>query len=160
MAKKRMLTDEQVEAACRLREDDGLSTAQIVRQLKLPIGEKSLEWVLIVNGAESPNAVVQADFYRYAGMVVGRGKHVMRYFTREDDVTILALERAGKNPGQIGRSLNPPRRPNSIRGRLAIIARYQARCELAGVRCDVGEGGGNGRKISNGSAGADVRAAV
>lgn len=65
-------------------------------------------------------------------LVSRRGNHVVRRFTQAEDAELLRLEAEGLNPSEIGRRLN--RKPNSITGRLMILARHEARRERAEAR--------------------------
>lgn len=124
----RKLTEEQIERACILRET-GLSSTQIASKLGLAVSQGALDWHFLIRGADPPGARPPTDPYRQAGQECQRGNHTVRRFTREEDTLMLAMSGLGKNPSEIGRVMNPARRPNSITGRLATLARHAERAE-------------------------------
>jgi hypothetical protein len=62
-------------------------------------------------------------------VIVKRGKFVIRRYLPEEDAQLLALEAEGLNYSQIGKRLG--RKHNSIKGRLMVLARRDARAEAA-----------------------------
>ena len=67
--------------------------------------------------------------YRDAGQVFSRAGHGAR-FSREEDRFIVAKSKEGLTPQQIAKIMQPPRKHNSILGRLATLARYEERRQL------------------------------
>ncbi|HMO74538.1 MAG TPA: hypothetical protein PKD99_02450 [Sphingopyxis sp.] len=129
MGGKRILDDAQVDEACALRER-GYSCERIARHFQargIAITRGSIAWLCLVNGADLPPHLRRPQTAPAPGIAVKRGGHVMRTFTAEDDRRLLALEAAGLNYSEIARNLD--RKPNSIRGRLATLARNQARAD-------------------------------
>ena len=129
MRVRRRLDDDQLAEAFEMRER-GLSAERIARTFRargIPVSAGSISWACLVNGADLPVARRRPQNALPPGMVVQRCGHSVRYFTDEEDQRLLALEARGENCSQIARQLG--RKPNSIRGRLATLARRQARAE-------------------------------
>lgn len=92
----------------------------------VPCSVSTVYWQALKNGADRPNP----PKLRPTGpAVVKRGDHFVRRFTPEDDARLLALEAGGATDTEIARALG--RRANSIRGRMATLARMEARAEGA-----------------------------
>lgn len=126
----RKMTEQQFQRACELREGRGLSSNKIVSQLKLDITAGALDWHFLINGVDPPQAKPRRDqFYSLAGREHQRGAFMVRRFTREEDEIVQELSKQGLRIADIARSLRPPRRPNSVRGRLATLAREESRQE-------------------------------
>lgn len=95
---------------------------------RLGVSEGSVSWYCLKEGIDSPNTERKALPQTAPGpMVVKRGNHVVRHFSPDEDARLIAMEREGLNPTEIGRRLG--RRPNTIRGRLMTLARQQERAE-------------------------------
>ncbi|MBB4859662.1 transcriptional regulator [Novosphingobium chloroacetimidivorans] len=129
MSGKRILTDEQVATACEMREA-GKTLQQIAnhfatRGVKVTVG--SIEWVCLTHGADLPEDRRRPHYALRPGMVISRGGHVMRTFTADEDQQLLTMEQRGDGIADIARSLG--RKSNSVRGRLATLARKQSRIE-------------------------------
>jgi len=129
MSARRALTDAQVDEACALREQ-GLTLPEIKRHFAakgVNVSRGSLGWTCLVNGADLPVDRRQPRYIPNERTSVKRGAHVVRYFTEDEDRQLLALEAEGKSRAAIGRALGRPH--NSIIGRLATLARREARAE-------------------------------
>lgn len=121
------LTQAEIETAVAMREA-GRTMGQIALKLGCSVG--SVSWALLRLGvdlhADRPLPEVPVE-----PVIRGRGRHVFRLYTQAEDQQLLALEAEGLNASQIGRRLG--RRTNSIVGRLATLARRDARAERAQV---------------------------
>jgi hypothetical protein len=124
MTRRPNLTAEQKEF-CAEKREAGWSYLRIAR--KLGVSQGSVSWHCLQMGADPPNARPIDKTIRTPLIAMRNGKPVRR-FTPEDDARLTAMSMAGKGDTQIGRALG--RRPNSIRGRLMILARHEARDEL------------------------------
>lgn len=126
MGKRPNLTQAQLDQIAELREQRGLSAARIAAIVGCSQG--SVSWALLRIGVDihtdKPLPPIPAQ-----PTSVQRNGHVVRRFTQADDEVLLKLEAEGLNPGEIGRRMDPPRQPNSIRGRLMTLARREARAE-------------------------------
>lgn len=126
---KRILDDEQVAEVCQLREAGWslkrISLAMATRGINVSPG--SIAWACLRNGADLPARRRQTHSFTERTMVVKRGDHLVRRYTAEEDRQILEMEAAGASVASIGRRLG--RKHNSILGRLAALARRQARSE-------------------------------
>ena len=76
---------------------------------------------------EAPNGATRKA--RIGPAIVRRGDHIVRRFTEKEDALLLELEAQNLNYSEIARRLD--RRRNSIVGRLATLARREARAEAA-----------------------------
>lgn len=125
MTGARKLTPAQIEAIVMARED-GASAASLARAYGVSRGV--ISWHCLIAGV-----VVAAQLVHYGDRgppVARRGGFAVRRFTAADDALIQRLALAGAGHSAIGRALTPPRRPNSIRGRLCTLARRDAIAEL------------------------------
>ena len=128
---RRALTDEQRDLACTLREQ-GWSCERIAHHFRsrgTRVHRSSIAWLCLIEGADLPIARRKQQCAPPPGIITRRGNHSFRTFTPEEDARLLALEAEGKNYSVIGRALG--RKPNSIRGRLATLARRDARSSAA-----------------------------
>lgn len=126
---KRILDDEQVAEVCQLREA-GWSLKRIslaMEQRGIAVSPGAIAWTCLRNGADLPARRRQTHSFSERTMVVKRGDHLVRRYTAEEDRQILEMEAAGASVASIGRRLG--RKHNSILGRLAALARRQARSE-------------------------------
>lgn len=130
MGGRRILTDEQVDMACEMRER-GLSCQRIANRfaaMGVKVSAGSISWACLTQGADLPPA-------RQAALPpvpescepVMRGDHIVRRFTRGDDALLRVLDMQAFSVAVIARRMD--RKPNSIRGRLATLARHEARSE-------------------------------
>lgn len=130
MGGTRILTDEELAEACELREAGKpftwISRHFAAKGTKVSAG--SLSWHCLMQGADAPPEMRQACGIR-PGTVMKRGDHVVRTFTPQEDERLLELEAEGLGYTEIGRRIG--RKPNSVRGRLATLARHDARAEFA-----------------------------
>lgn len=117
------LTDEQRDQIAALRER-GWSYERIGR--KFGMSAKAISWHCLMLGAEPPKRWPLGD---RGPMTMARGNHTVRRFTPEEDRKLIELERAGKTYSQIGQAIG--RRHNSVRGRLATLARREERAAAA-----------------------------
>ena len=111
-----------IDAIAELREGKGWSYRRIGERLGLSPGYVS--WLCLVNAIEKPGTSFPTSRVK-PGSIEGRGGHEIRRYTAEEDDELLRLEAAGTNYSAIARALG--RKPNSIRGRLATLARREAR---------------------------------
>lgn len=124
MPKRPPLTVEQRAEIAHLREEKGWSAARIATKLNVSIG--SVTWHCLMQGIEKagfPGGIQKGrapETYNYI-----RNGHQVRGWTKEDDKQLLKLEREGKNASEISRAIG--RRYNSVRGRLATLARREER---------------------------------
>lgn len=129
MGGRRILTDPQVDEMASLREQ-GWTLRAIADRFtaagtKVSVG--SIGWQCLRVGADLP-AEKRRPIDRRSGPIV-RGTHVIRPFTPDEDQKLLALEESGMAIAAIGREIG--RRQNSVRGRLMVLARAEARLEEA-----------------------------
>lgn len=127
----RKLTDQQIAKATELRER-GLSVRRIAALIG-GISEGALNWHFLKAGVESPRTSKgQFRATTTPGAVEGRGAAVIRRYSEAEDQKLLELAAQGLSHSEIGRRLDPPRRPNSVAGRLLTLARRDARAEERG----------------------------
>jgi hypothetical protein len=107
-----------------MREDRGLSNAQIARRLS--ISEGAVNWHLLKLGIER-NGRPPKNFRPPAPVVHMRNGKPVRGFTPMEDAKLLKLALQGLTHTQIGKKMG--RRPNSICGRLFTLARHEERAE-------------------------------
>jgi hypothetical protein len=129
MGGKRTLSDAQIDEMCTLRED-GWTINQIARHFTdagTPISPSAIDWQCMSFGADAPpqkRGICTQPVEPY-----GRGGHVVRPFTPEEDALLVALRSQGVRVCDIMRRTGRP--PNSIRARLLTLARREARAEDA-----------------------------
>jgi hypothetical protein len=129
MSGKRILSDTQVDEACAMRER-GLSCQQISNHFAaagVKVSAGSISWACLTRGADIPPARRGAKQSLRAGETYSRNGHVIRTFTPDEDTLLRVLDMQGFSLAVIARRLG--RRHNSIRGRLATLARHDARRE-------------------------------
>jgi IS30 family transposase len=122
VAKRWAITAAQREQIAELRGERGWSFRKIADHLGISYG--SAQWLCLREGIEKPGPppLVRA----WSGPREStRGNHVVRRFAPDEDVRLLSYEAAGLTVAEIGRRLG--RRPNSVVGRLATLARRQER---------------------------------
>jgi hypothetical protein len=129
------------EQIAELREGRGWSYQRIGR--KIGLSEGAVSWHCLMLGIEPPQACQSWPVPR-GPLVMKRGNHLLRRFTPDEDARLLALEAEGKSRNAIGRAIG--RRPNSVTGRLATLARREARRELHQERGSSREHGKRGRR--------------
>ncbi len=112
------LTNEQKERIAEFREQKGLSCAAIARLGDCSGG--SVSWYCLTAGIMKPGAKLPPQRKPIVAM---RGGKPVRMFTAEEDARIESLDQQGVAHAAIARELQ--RKPNSIRGRLATLARRQ-----------------------------------
>lgn len=118
---KRRLTDADYERIAELRAK-GHSCEWIGR--KIGCSGSAVSWHCLRLGIDTPKpAPLRKDYYKRGPMK--RGNFILRPYTPEDDAKLLDLEAKGLNYAELGRQLD--RKPNSIRGRLMILARREER---------------------------------
>lgn len=129
MTRRPALTPAELERIAELTEERGLKPGQIARLVGCSIG--SVTWAQLRIGADphpdKPLSPVPTEPLTYV-----RASGPVRRFTKAEDDQLLKLEAEGFGPKQIGNRLDPPRRWNSIKGRLMTLARRQAREEACG----------------------------
>lgn len=125
MPRRSNLNDEQKALIAELREK-GHSYGFISRRLDLSVG--AISWHCLIGGIDSPNTRRKVlKPLKYSSYV--RNGHEVLAFTAADDAQLLELEADRKSYTEIGRIMG--RKSNSIRGRLATLARHDARKEAA-----------------------------
>lgn len=126
MSRRPALTEAELERIAELTEERGLTPGQIARIVGCSVG--SVTWAQLRIGADphpdKPLPPVPTTSKSYA-----RGSGPVRRFTQAEDADLLRLEAQGLGPAQIGARLDPPRRWNSVKGRLMTLARRAAREE-------------------------------
>ena len=127
MSRRPNLTDAELERLADLTEEQGLTPTQIAAELGCSLG--SVTWAQLKIGvdgrADKPLAPIPTE-----PKSAIRNGHLVRRYTQSDDALLLRLESQGMNPHAIGKAFQPPRRANSIVGRLRTLARRQAREEM------------------------------
>lgn len=124
----RRLSEEHVALVCEMRErGKSLGTIRNALAVKgVEISESAISYYCLINGADLPPERRQPS-RATPGMVIPRGNHVVRRFTEEEDETLRRMELSGCSYSAIAKHLKRPR--NSITGRLATLARLDARAE-------------------------------
>ncbi len=107
-----------------LREEKWLSYGQISRMMGVSIG--AISWQCLMHGIEHPSKVTRLR--KPSGGLEHRNGYVIRRFTAEEDAELLRLAMAGVRTSEIARKLG--RKGNSVRGRLATLARHDARNDV------------------------------
>ena len=115
--------DASIIKACELREG-GLSVGQISVRMGIP--RSTIEWHCIKAGAEPPR--IQQQHYNPRPLRYRHGLPV-RMFSEAEDLQLSGLEAAGMRLCDMAAKLG--RHPSSIRNRLMLLARQQARRERA-----------------------------
>lgn len=118
---------EELKAKIYLNREAGKSIGWISQRVGLSKG--AIAWHCLRDGVESPKTRGKVITPRRPGAVEQRGNHVVRRFTAEEDAMLVRMAREGHGYTAIGRACTPPRRPNSIKGRLMTLARHDARKE-------------------------------
>jgi DNA-binding NarL/FixJ family response regulator len=121
MTKRAPLTAAQREKIAELRGEKGWSMARIAQHLG--VSEGSVSYRCLIDGVEKPGQPPRSP--NQGPMIVRRGSFDVRRFSAEEDADLCALEAAGLSASEIGRRLH--RRANSIKGRLATLARRDER---------------------------------
>lgn len=121
MSKAAPLTLAQHEAIADLRGEKGWTINRVAEHLGVSHG--SVAYRCLIDGIERAG-------HRFpptpsGPMIVTRGVFQVRRFTPDEDKRLLALEAEGHSRAEIGRRLG--RRANSIKGRLATLARQDER---------------------------------
>jgi DNA-binding CsgD family transcriptional regulator len=125
MTRRPNLTAAEKEYAAERREH-GWSHDRIAKVLCCSPG--AVAWHCLAMGADPPNAKPINKTIKGPLRYMRSGKPVRR-FTAIDDQELLALSLAGKTHSQIAKVMG--RQPKSIRGRLMMLARQEARPEKA-----------------------------
>ncbi len=126
---RRKFPDSIYEEAATLRER-GWGLQRLANRFGCSVGV--LRWNFLKLGAETKSSAKRVlPQTRPGAPVFMRNGHAVRSYTPADDELILRLEREGLGDTAIGRRLDPPRKPNSIKGRLMTLARHEARREAA-----------------------------
>jgi hypothetical protein len=116
-----LLTPEQwVEVA--VAYEAGEKPADLAKRFEISVG--ALNWNMLREGASRPGAK-RLPQIAPGPMIMRRGNHVVRHFSKEEDAQMLELARAGKNTSEIARAIG--RCWNSTRGRLMTLARHDDR---------------------------------
>jgi hypothetical protein len=125
----RKLTQDQIDQAAELREQ-GLSIGQIANRFRC--SEGWIYYVLLRAGADSPKVATRELPQTALGPSVSmRNGRLVRHFQPAEDALILRLSAGGMGETAIGRALEPPRRPHSVKARLMTLARHEARRDAA-----------------------------
>ena len=126
MPKRARMTDAELERIAHLTEEVGLNPAQIAADIGCSLG--SVTWAQLKIGVDGrPDKPLPPVPVEPKQAI--RNGHIVRRYTQADDNLLLRLEAEGLNPHAIGQRFNPPRRHNSVVGRLRTLARRQARDE-------------------------------
>ncbi|WGM45268.1 hypothetical protein KOAAANKH_00129 [Brevundimonas sp. NIBR10] len=126
MPKRPNLTAAELDRIAEMTEVQKLPAWKIARRIGCSLG--SVTWAQLRIGAD-PRPDRPLPPVPTAPVACVRNGALVRRFTQADDDLLLALEAQGLNYGQIGRSFDPPRQPNSIQGRLMTLSRRAARVE-------------------------------
>jgi hypothetical protein len=126
VTKRRNLTPQELDQIAFLTEERKLSPRQIALRIGCSVG--SVTWAQLRIGADKhpdkplpPVPVVRPVAMRSGRPVVG--------FNHSDDSLLETLAKEGLSDAEIGRRMQPARRPNSVRGRLMTLARRASRAE-------------------------------
>lgn len=117
-----MKASECIDTIADLREQRGWTIKRIADHLGCSQG--AVSWQCLINGIEKPGEHKFAPPAR-PGAVCVRGGHEVKRFTVDEDKRLVALDAEGLSHSEMGRRLG--RRPNSVRGRLATLARLEER---------------------------------
>lgn len=121
--KRQKITEAQLEDVATYREQ-GLSCQKISDKLGLSRG--CIQHHCLRLGIESPKTASKVLPQTCPGpLVVMRNGRPLRHYTVEEDDKLIALDLVGKTYSQISREMG--RTPNSVRGRLMILARHEER---------------------------------
>lgn len=129
---RRKLTEDQIDRMCELREAGysfGWIARAIVREFGIAVSEGSISWYCLVRGADLPAERRHSGTVNFNFEPRMRGGHLVRPFTPEEDTLLRTLDMQGFPTSVMAKRLG--RRHNSIRGRLATLARQDARAEEA-----------------------------
>lgn len=112
-------TPDQIDRACELREQ-GVGIPDIARMLGM--SKSAIEYHLLRNGADTPRP------QRFIGFrTCLRGGRLVRAFGPQEDQILISMSNAGARYADIARTVN--RSLGSVRMRLLILARHEARAE-------------------------------
>jgi transposase-like protein len=123
MRRRRNLTEAEKAYAAQEREK-GRTLESIADEIGCSRG--SIEWYCLLVGADTPRPRSTRETPKEPRVIMRKGRP-MRFFTEEEDRQIIAMSIDGKTDTEIGRAIG--RRSHSIRGRLATLARREARAE-------------------------------
>jgi DNA-directed RNA polymerase specialized sigma24 family protein len=121
MAKAAPLTIEQREAIADLRGERGWTIDKIAEHLGVSHG--AVSYRCLIDGIERAGHSFPKP--STGPLVVTRGAFQVRRFTPDEDDRLIGLEAEGLSHAAIGRRLG--RRANSVKGRLATLARRDER---------------------------------
>ncbi|MER9421301.1 helix-turn-helix domain-containing protein [Mesorhizobium sp. M0317] len=125
MPKRSKLNDEQKAQVADLREA-GMSYDAIGRRMDLSRG--AISWYCLLDGIDSPKTARRVlPPLKYQSYV--RNGSTVLAFSADEDAQLLALAAEGTSHTEIGKIMR--RKPNSVSGRLATLARHDARREAA-----------------------------
>lgn len=124
MTRRPRLTDQQKDRIRELREA-GRSLGFIARRVSCSEGAAS--WYCLLNAIESPRTARNTRTVSQPA-IVERGGFIVR-FSADEDEELLRLEAQGTRLSEIARALG--RKRNTVLGRLATLARRDARLEAA-----------------------------
>jgi transcriptional regulator with XRE-family HTH domain len=122
MAKTPPLTLAQREAVADLRGERGWTIKKIAEHLGVSIG--AVSYRCLIEGIERAGHTPPVTEWT-GPMIVKRGSYFVRRFSPAEDRDLLALEAQRLSHAEIGRRIH--RRANSIKGRLATLARRDER---------------------------------
>lgn len=127
MGKQHVMTEERKAEVEELRLA-GCSYAFIAR--RVGVTEGSVSHFCLMEGIDSPRTAKKTLPQTAPGpRVVQRGGHVVRHFTKAEDAQLIQMEIDGLSYAEMSRRLD--RRHNSIKGRLATLARHRERAAEA-----------------------------
>ena len=125
MGGSRILDDDQIDEMAELREQG--KTAREISEHFAAKGVKvtaaSISWQCLRVGADIP--IERRKTFKPAEKPYNRSGRPVRPFTENEDEQLRALDAEGLRHAEIGRRLQ--RKPNSIKGRLMVLARHEAR---------------------------------
>jgi hypothetical protein len=125
------LTATQRAEIAELRGNQGWTYARIAKHLGVAIAVVSYR--CLMDGIERPGPAPKSPVCR-GPMTIQRGVFQVRRFSAREDARLLELEAADHSYAEIGRRLH--RRANSIKGRLATLARRDERALIDGATAD------------------------
>lgn len=129
MGARPTLSPAQIVEACDMRER-GWSATRISRWFGargVSVSASAINDTCLTNGADLPASLRVPHRRPPPGTAIMRAGRVLRTFSLAEDRRLRALEAEGLTMSEIARAMD--RKPNSIRGRLARLARYDARAE-------------------------------
>lgn len=110
----------------------GLSFRQISRKMVaagVTLHPNTLSYICLVQGADSPKAMAKWKGPKLMAPIAMRNGAPVRAFTAEEDAQLRQWDAEGLSYSQMAHRLGRAR--NSVVGRMATLARHDARAEAA-----------------------------